>query len=111
MLEPMSDRVQDDAGSGTGSRDPTALAMATKYVWWKAPEAALADRAHFLSMLMTYGTLADTRWMLEHYPRAALVDALRNAPPGIFNGRSWYFWHLRLGVEPVGEMPRRRLPA
>lgn len=92
------------------SRLAAARKMAAKYVWWKDPEEALRDQAHFLSMMMTYGTLADTQWMLEHFPKEALIEALRHAPPGVFNGRSWHFWHLRLGIHPVGELPRRRLP-
>jgi hypothetical protein len=93
-----------------GPGNPLAQQMAAKYVWWKGADEALRDEAHFLSMMMTYGTLADTRWMLAHFSRDALIAALRHAPPGIFNGRSWHFWHLRLGVQPVGELPQRRLP-
>ena len=71
---------------------------------------ALADQPHFLAMLMTYGTLEDTRWLLSNYPPEELRDALRQAPPGIFNGRSWHYWHLKLGLEPVRPLPKRRLP-
>jgi hypothetical protein len=96
---------------GLDNADPeTARQLAAKYVWWKAPDEALADQPHFLAMLMTYGTLEDTRWLLANYPPEALRDALRQAPSGIFNGRSWHFWHLKLGVEPVGPLPVRRLP-
>ncbi len=41
------------------------------------------------------------------------VDALRavlaDAPPGVFDRRSWSYWHARFGIAPVPPLPRRRL--
>jgi hypothetical protein len=88
-----------------------SLAMAAKYVWWKDPPKALADFAVFIAQLMTFGTLPDTRWMLDRYRTSELRDVLRNPPPGIFNGRSWHFWHYKLGMLDVPEMPVRRIGA
>ena len=85
------------------------LQLARKYVWWKPPAEALADLPHFLAHLMTYGTLEDVRWMLATYDRRALLAALDQAPPGVFNGRSWHFWHRRLGRTDVPPLPRRRV--
>jgi len=88
----------------------TAEAMAAKYVWWKPPRKALADKTHFLAQLMTLGTLEDVQWMMNNYREEELRQTLEVAPPVIFDGRSWCFWHLRLGLSEVPELPRRRLP-
>jgi probable addiction module antidote protein len=88
-----------------------ALEMAAKYVWWKDPPKALADFTLFIAQLMTFATMRDTRWMLDTYRTSELRNALHNAPPGIFNGRSWHFWHHKLGMPDIPEMPARRMSA
>lgn len=88
---------------------PAAETMAAKYVWWKEPTEALQNKHHFLAQLMTLGTLEDVQWMVRSYREEELKEALEMAPPGIFNGRSWNFWHLRLGIAEVPELPARNL--
>lgn len=83
--------------------------MARKYVWWKSPQEALEDQPHFLGMLMTYGTLEDVNWMLANFTEDELKEAIEQAQPGVFNGRSWSYWHLRLGTKGRKPMPERRL--
>ena len=84
--------------------------MARKYVWWQPPEETLADRKLFLAQLMTLGTVEDVRWMLAAASGDELRAVLRDPPVGVFNPRSWSFWHLRLGLNPVPVLPVRRLP-
>jgi hypothetical protein len=38
-----------------------------------------------------------------------LREALRNAPPGIIDARSWAYWHLMLDVDPAPPIPVRNL--
>ena len=90
--------------------DERATAMARKYVWWQPPERTLEDRRPFLAQMMTLGTAADMRWLLSRVPTSELRRVLRDPPIGIFNRRSWNFWHLRLGLTPTPELPARRLP-
>ena len=90
--------------------DERATAMARKYVWWQPPERTLEDRRLFLAQMMTLGTAADMRWLLSRAPASELRRVLRDPPIGIFNRRSWNFWHLRLGLTPTPELPARRLP-
>jgi len=85
--------------------------LAAKYVWWRDPCEALQDETHFLGMLMTYGTLEDTQWMLKNFSQDELRRAIRGARPGVFNGRSWHFWHVWLGLGSPGPLPERELPA
>jgi len=98
---PMSDRL-------TGDR--RAAAMARKYVWWQPPKRTLDDPRLFLAQVMTLGTVADIRWLLSRVSTSELRRVLRDPPVGIFNGRSWNFWHLRLGLTPTPPLPARRLP-
>jgi len=87
-----------------------ARQMAAKYVWWKDPDEALGNRVHFLAQMMTMGTLEDVQWMCANFSEAKLIEVLNQAPPGVFNGRSWHYWHHRLGSgDQVAEMPSRRL--
>ena len=90
--------------------DERAPSMARKYVWWQPPERALADRSLFLAQMMNLGTTDDVRWLLARVSTSELRDVLCDPPIGIFNRRSWNFWHLRLGLTPPPELPARRLP-
>ena len=98
---PLSARLTDD---------PHARKMARKYVWWQPPEATLADARLFLAQLMTIGTVDDVRWLLSVASADDLRSVLREPPVGIFNARSWSFWHLQLGFEAAPDLPIRRLP-
>lgn len=95
---PMDDSLANDA---------RAEAMARKYVWWQPPELTLADRRLLLAQMMTLGTLDDVRWLVERVSEDSLRAVLRDPPVGVFNGRSWNFWHLRLGCHPVPALPAR----
>ena len=91
-------------------RDPD-VAMAKKYVWWKTPEETLAAPALLLAQLMTLGTVEDVRWMLTRTSSDELRDVLRDPPVGVFNARSWTYWHRRLNGEPIPLLPARMIPA
>ena len=44
-------------------------------------------------------------------PRArAIGPALRAAPPGVFDRRSWAYWHTVLEVLPTPPLPKRQFP-
>ena len=85
--------------------------MARKYIWWQAPERALADGRLLLAQVMTLGTTDDVRWLLSVASGEDLLRVLDDPPVGVFNRRSWTFWHHRLGREPVPDLPARRLPS
>ena len=91
--------------------DDRALSMAKKYVWWQSPERTLADGRLLLAQMMTLATADDVRWLLSVASSADLLRVLDDPPVGVFNRRSWAFWHLRLGRETIPDLPVRRLPA
>lgn len=90
--------------------DTKTIEMAKKYVWWKSPEDALSDQSHFIAQLMTLGTLEDTRWLRATFSAEELADVLNHPPPGVFTGRAWHYWHIRLGISPIPALPVREIP-
>ena len=91
--------------------DACARRMAKKYVWWQPPEPTLADARLLLAQMMTLGTAADVRWLLSVASRDDLLQVLDDPPVGVFNRRSWTFWHNWLDKETVPDLPARCLPS
>ena len=91
------------------ANDPRLRALAAKLIWWKDPDAALADQHRFLAQAMTFGDWEDMQIVRSVYGDDALRAALDDAPPGVFDRRSWNYWHLVLGHGTIPDLPRRRL--
>ena len=89
--------------------DEIAVAMARKYIWWQSPDRTLAEPRLLLSQMMTLATVEDVRWLLSSASEDDLRAVLRDPPIGIFNGRSWSYWHRRLNGEPIPPLARLRL--
>jgi hypothetical protein len=89
--------------------DPQLLRLARRLVWWQEPQAALHDERRFLAQAMTDGSWEDMQTIRTIYGDDALRAVLRNAPPGVFDIRSWSYWHLVLGDGRTPPLPRRRL--
>lgn len=87
------------------------LRVAERMVWFKPPEETLADPLLFLSYAMTYGTVDDLRVVRARFSDDRLRQALRAGIPGVFDARSWAYWHAALGMHPAPPLPTRRLPA
>jgi hypothetical protein len=83
--------------------------IAARLFWWKSPREALADPRRFLAQVMVYGTAEDVVIARRHFDDGELRNVLADPPPGLFDPRSWAYWHVVLGLEPAGEPPRRRL--
>lgn len=86
------------------------LRVAKRMVWFKPPAATLAEPLLFLSYAMTYGTVDDLRVIRAHFTDAQLRQALHASIPGVFDARSWAYWHSVLGVRPAPPLPTRRFP-
>jgi hypothetical protein len=85
-------------------------AMARRVCWWEPVAATLENTALFLCRIMALGTWDDICIALDHYGRDAFREALQNAPPGLFDPRSWHYWHHRLKLLPVPPLPQRAIP-
>ena len=86
---------------------PELLAAARRVVWFKPPSEALADAAHFLAHVMTYGTAEDLRALDGVIGPEEFREALEHAPPGVFDARSSAYWNLKCGRDPAPPMPER----
>jgi hypothetical protein len=89
---------------------PELRRIASRVVWWEAPDRVLARADDFLCRVMALGDLADVNHVEATYGPARLRQALRSAPPGVLDPRSWHYWHHRLGLGAAGPMPSRQLP-
>lgn len=83
--------------------------IARRLLWWKTAEEALSDPHRLLAQVMTLGTIEDLRAARCHFSEADFRAVLANAPPGVFDARSWAYWHLVLGLGEAPELPRRSL--
>jgi hypothetical protein len=86
---------------------PQLLAIAEQVVWFEEPTRALSDPIRFLAYLMTYGTHEEINAVQQYLAPNDVEEALENAPPGVFDERSWAYWNLMMGRDPVPPMPRR----
>ncbi len=84
--------------------------LAARMIWWKAPAETLRDAGRLVAQVMVYGTPEDLATARRHYPESAFRAVLANPPAGLFDPRSWAYWHAALGLPPPAEPPRRRLP-
>jgi hypothetical protein len=84
--------------------------VAKRLFWWKTPTEALEDPIRFLAQVMTYGTIEDLAVVRQYFPERAFRDVLAHPPAGVFDPRSWSYWHVRFGLEVPPVLPRRQLP-
>jgi hypothetical protein len=88
---------------------PELQALARRVVWFKPPGDAIAMPVHFIAHVLTYGTHEDVSVLRKFVPDDDLREALASAPPGVFDERSWAYWHLKFGRYPPPPLPTRLL--
>jgi hypothetical protein len=89
---------------------PELEAIARRVVWFEEPRQAITFPARFLAYAMTYGDHTDMKVIRKQLSDDDLRAALDEAPPGIFDPRSWAYWNLKLGRYPAPPMPVRIIP-
>jgi len=83
--------------------------VARRLFWWQSPEEALADNIRFAAQVMTFGNWEDVQTTRAVLGDEKLKQTLHEAPAGIFDPASWYYWHCVFGIEPVPALPSRKL--
>lgn len=81
--------------------------LAKRYVWWENSSWAFKHPSIFLANLMNKGTWEDIQKVRKLLGDDPLKQVLLDAPAGYFNYRSWDYWHLKLGITPIPELPKR----
>jgi hypothetical protein len=79
--------------------------LAQRYVWWKTPDEALAYPHRVVAQVMDLGTYDDLTLLAAHLGAAVLRDVLVHAEAGQFSAPSWSYWHYRLGLARLDEVP------
>lgn len=90
---------------------PEMLAVAERVMWFCKPEEALRQPYLFLAHVMTYGTIPDVVQVKQTLGMEAFKEALKYAPAGVFDARSWAYWHLMCDQKTTPPLPERQLPA
>lgn len=88
-------------------KTPELLRVARRVVWFDEPEKALADPVRFLVHVMVFGTIEDLAALRGIVGRDEYREALEQAPPGIFDARSWAYWNLVCARKPAPPLPTR----
>lgn len=79
--------------------------LAARYIWWQVPCVAVQQPRRIIARVMELGDYADVEALDEALGDDALRAALRAAEAGEFSPRSWHYWHYRLGLARLGEVP------
>ena len=97
------------AGSGPGPDNEALRRVAARLIWWQPPEVSLTQPKRLIAQVMALGAWADVRTARDIFGEGAFRDVLQEAPPGLFDLRSWFYWHHALHLLPVPPLPRRTL--
>lgn len=84
--------------------------IAGRIVWWQTPEQTLERPLDFIARVMASGSLDEVRDVELAFGRRRFQDALRDAAPGVFDGPSWNYWLLILGIDQATPIPTRDVP-
>jgi len=88
---------------------PDTEALARRLVWFEEPKEALSDTFRFVAYAVARATHDDMNLVRSFLSDDDLCEALDHAPPGIIDPRSWAYWNVKLGRDPVPPMPKRQL--
>ena len=87
---------------------PALLPVAKRVFWWGNPEEWLDLPIRFTAQVMTFADWDDTVLTYKLLGDSAFQQVLRNPPPGVFDIKSWTFWHHRYHMQ-VPPLPTRKL--
>lgn len=88
-----------------GSDEQLLKGLARKYIWWKSPENAVRTPQRIIAQVMNLGDYQDVQMLAKQLGEEPLRQAIAHAEAGQFNERSWHYWHYRLGLADLGEVP------
>ena len=87
--------------------DDRTARLARRLVWFEPPATALADPVRFMAYAFARATHEDTNVSRLYLTEPDFREALEKAPPGIIDARSWTYWNLKYGQDPIPPMPMR----
>ena len=81
---------------------------AERCVWFERPETSLAAPARLAAYIFTYGSLEDVKALRAQITQSDLRSLIDDAPPGIYDARSWAYWNLMIDRYDTPPMPQRQ---
>ncbi len=81
------------------------MLLARKYVWWKSPDDAADQPERVIAQVMNIGDFEDLQRLEALAGNEFLVQILTQAEIGQFTPRSWSYWHYRLGMAEIDQVP------
>lgn len=85
-----------------------AAALLDRLFWWKDTAALSPERVAAQAMVL--GTWDDIREARERYGEEIFAKVLTAPPRGLFDAKSWSFWHKKTGRVPVPPLPDQPAP-
>ncbi len=79
--------------------------FAARYVWWKTPEEALSSPQRVIAQVMNIGDFDDVLALISIVGEEAMVATIKSAEAGQFSAKSWTYWHYRLGLAELDQVP------
>ncbi|MEX1119008.1 MAG: hypothetical protein WEB60_09460 [Terrimicrobiaceae bacterium] len=71
--------------------------------WWKDPSHE--DPHRIAAQVMVFGDLKDIQIVREKFGEIIFEEILAAPPRGVFDRKSWVFWHKKLGKTPIPPLP------
>jgi len=78
---------------------------ASKYIWWKTADEAVTMPERVMAQVMNVGDYADVQTLAHQVGDDVLRGVIAHAQAGEFSQRSWVYWHYRLGLAGVDQVP------
>jgi hypothetical protein len=75
--------------------------LAKRYIWWKTVDRAMENPEQIVAQVMNMGAWDDVCRLVDLIGDEGLCRVIKHAEIGIFNERSWHYWHYRLGLVKV----------
>ena len=79
--------------------------LARKYIWWKTADEAVRNPERVMIQVMNLGDYADVEELADKVADSVLRQALVNAEAGQFTERGWAYWHYRLELAELDNVP------
>ena len=83
------------------------LPVARRVFWWGNPEEWLDEPKRFVAQVMSFGDWEDTALVAKLLGDSIFQKVLTDPPPGVFDIKSWSYWHHRFHLT-VPALPSRR---
>lgn len=79
-----------------------------RLIWWT--DAASVSPERLAAQVMVLGTWDDIGEARRRFGDGIFAKVLADPPRGLFDAKSWTFWHKKTGLVPVPPLPESPVP-